>query len=60
MRLWGKLLLSGKTSRDLKLAIEFVRTTLSFVDIAFIVDVVKLFFAKTFKPMASQVHPSQF
>jgi hypothetical protein len=57
MRQLEKLLQSEKMSRDLKLAIEFVQITLNFVGIVFIVDVVKSFFAKTFKPMALQVLP---
>jgi len=55
MRLWEKLQRWEKKSRDLKSVIEFVRITLNFVDIAFIVDVVKLFSVKTSKHMALQV-----
>jgi len=44
-----------RRSKDLKSATGSVPTTLNYVDIVSIVDVVKLSFAKTSKPMASLV-----
>ena len=57
MRQWEKSLQWGKKSRDLKSVIESVQTTLNSVVIVSIVDVVKLSFAKTSKPMALPVLP---
>lgn len=55
MRLLEKSPRWERRSRDLKSAIGYVPTTLNYVDIVSIVDVVKLSFAKTSKPMASLV-----
>lgn len=46
-----------RRSKDLKSAIGSVPTTLNYVAIVSIVDVVKLSFAKTSRPMASLVPP---
>jgi len=55
MRPWEKSLQLEKKLRDLKSATGSVPTTLNYVDIVSTVDVVKLSFAKTSKPMASLV-----